>query len=224
MKIISDFSDFYDHSECEESTDSPRVIYFRRTQNCDFITQYQFISMFPNSTKYFSDTILNPSWSISLFVVGFCGFLIKGVKIDNYVTQKSEVSYTPTGVQFLANKIGVLANEDVLTQASQHVENYRIRDDQSFQLTGSPIFLVTDNGMGIERLVANPQLQDILFYKVFNSKDAFKSIKRFIENGLTYVDPKSPKLGQKEAQPILCNLESSKWYADPLFHGLPKGY
>lgn len=224
MKIISDFSDFYDHSEYEESTDSPLVIYFRRTRNCDFVTKYQLNSMFPSLTKYFSDAIINPSWSITLFVVGFCGFLVRGVKIENHTSQQSEVSYTPTGVRFLANKLGVTADDAVIDQASQHVENYRVRDDESFQLTGSPIFLMTTDRLGLDHTIANPVLKDFLFYKVFNSKDAFKSIKRFVENGLTYVDPKSPKLVQKEVRPILCNLEPSKWHADPLFHGLPKGY
>lgn len=225
MKIVSDFSDYYDHIQDDISTDNPYIIYFRRTRECDSLTQFQFQSLDYLNCSYLSDKLLRPSWSVTLFIVGFCGHLVRGVKIENHQNQKFEVSYTQTGVTFLSERIGLCLPEDVIKQSHSHVDQYRVRDDQTFTISGAPIFIVTPNKLGCgNQVYVNPRLDSVQFHKTSRSVETFREIKRFITNGLVYVDRKKAEHIEKPAQSkVLFDLSNSGWHTEG-FEGLPEGY
>lgn len=220
MKIVSDFSDYYDHSEYDNSTDTPSIIYFRRTRKCDFVTHCNLTLAYNFECKYFSDRILNPTWSVSFFTVGFCGFLVKGVKLENLQNKQCVVSYTPSGVDYLARKIGLLLPSTIVEESCNYLKDYRVNDDHTFSIVGAPIYLVEPNTVGYYDVTINPNLNDLMFYKVFNTKEAFHRVKSFIEYKLacTKIDNSSSNDGR-----VLHDLINSGWGTKALFE-LPHGY
>src|SRR5574343_238229 len=121
MKIVSQFSDYYDHvAETYYCPGAPKVEYHRRTEHCSPAHTYRIKEKLSTekieSIRYFSDKREN--WSINFFAIGFCGRLHRGVQIST--PDITEVSYTLSGTIYLPRKHGIQIPMEIQDNAEKH--------------------------------------------------------------------------------------------------------
>jgi|PlaIllAssembly_1097288.scaffolds.fasta_scaffold00001_44 hypothetical protein len=181
MKIVSQFSDYYDHiEETYYSPGTPKVEYHRKTEHCSPSQTYRVREKLPSekieSIRYFYDKKEN--WFINFFALGFCGRLYRGVQIK--VLETIEVSYTLSGATYLPSKHGVQVPEDVEENAKKHFELWDdFCQDACYEIE-DPSFVVLPGSFQNIQIIKNPVLSDFHFQKTMNSYDAFHRTNLFL--------------------------------------------
>lgn len=212
MKIISDFVDYYDHFQDVHASYVPSIVYMRKTHNIDIFTSMKVqedLSLDLTDIRRFSDKILSPSWTITPFIIGASGRFNRGVEFKHHNTV--EHSYTITGAYHISSKLGIDITPEISAMIDKHFK-YPIFDKPCiFKTVGAPVFVITFNGDGTARTIANPCLKDLGYPKACMSSEIFTRIRAFIDNFLIPCDDALPHTRETRRAPRIIGLESSGW-------------
>lgn len=203
MKIVSQFSDYYDHiEETYYSPGIPKVEFHRKTEHCSPAQTYRVREKLSQekveSIRYFHDKKEN--WSINFFALGFCGRLYRGVQI--LTPNAVEVSYTLTGATYLPSKHGIQVSTEIEDNAKKHFDLWDdFCQDACFEIE-DPSFIILPGSFQNIQIIKNPTLSDWHFQKTMNSYDAFHRTKMFL------VEQKEKKSKKKDRP-------SNIWHFNP---------
>jgi hypothetical protein len=182
MKIVSQFSDYYDNvGKKFYPPNSSSVEFHRKTAHCGPSQLYRVKEKLSQekveSIKFFSNH--NEKWSITFFALGFCGQLYRGAQIE--LPDTVEVSYTLTGIAYIPSQRGVKIPEEIQDNAKKH---FAIRVDccrDVCQEIGEPSFIILPGSFQNIQVIKNPNLSSFHFHKMMNSYDVFHKAKTFLE-------------------------------------------
>lgn len=208
MKIVSQFSDYYDHvAETYYSPGVSKVEYHRRTENCSPAQIYRVREKLTQekveSIRYFSDK--KDNWSMNFFALGFCGRLHRGVQIS--LPSTVEVSYTLTGAIYLPSKHGIQVPIDVQENAQKHFDLWDDYCHDACHEIEVPSFIILPGSFQNIQIIKNPVLSDWHFHKTVQSYDAFHRTKMFLVE-------KNASKSKKKDRP------SSLWHFNPFISAL----
>lgn len=181
MKIVSQFSDYYDHiEETYYSPGVPKVDYHRKTEQCNPAQVYRIREKLPQekieSIKTFSNK--KDNWSIVFFALGFCGRLYRGAQIQ--LSDVTEVSYTFNGVKYLPSKHGVQVPPEVEDNAQKHFDLWDDFCPDVCAEIEDPSFIILPGSFQNIQIIKNPILSEWHFHKTVNCYDAFHKTKMFL--------------------------------------------
>lgn len=208
MKIVSQFSDYYDHiAESYYSPGSPKVEFHRKTENCSTSQIYRVREKLTQqkveSIRYFSDK--KDNWSINFFALGFCGKLYRGVQIT--LPSIVEVSYTLTGSIYIPSKHGIRLPEDVLENSRRHFDLWDDCCNDACSEIEDPSFIILPGSFQNIQIIKNPVLSNWHFHKTVQSYDAFHRTKMFLVE-------KNARKSKRKDRP------SSIWHFNPFISAL----
>jgi hypothetical protein len=222
MKIISDFDDYYDHFQEVNSSETPSIIYMRRTHCLDLFVSLKVqedLNLDLDGIRSISDKVLYPTWSISPFIIGASGRFNRGVKIVH--NDHVDHSYTITGAYHISRRMGIDITPEITGMIDKHFENPIFDKPCIFKTVGAPVFMITFNTVGIAKFIVNPRLADYCYFKACKSVEIYSRIKAFIDNFLIPCDAAMPYARVTRRTPRILGLKASGW---SLHDGLPKGY
>lgn len=222
MKIISDFEDYYDHFQKIYSSNTPSIIYMRKTYDIDMFISMKVqedLNLCSQNIKSFSDKVINPTWTITPFIVGASGRFNRGVEIR--YGDDVDHSYTYTGAVYIPQKMGIPISQDISKMLEKHFEKPVFDQPCIFKTVGTPVFVILFDDIGILRMKANPCLKSFGYPKACMSSEIYLRIKAFIDNFLIPCEDALPYSKSVQRVPRILGLKSSGW---ALHDGLPKGY
>ena len=181
MKIVSQFSDYYDHvEETYYSPGEPPLEFHRNTEHCSLAQIYRAREKFSQDKlepiKYYSGQ--KEDWSVTLFALGFCGRLYRGAQIT--IADAVEVSYTLSGVIYLPRKHGIEIPADVQECAEKHFDFWDDGCTDVCDEIDSPSFVIIRGSFQNIQIIKNPVLSEWDFQKVMNSYNVFHKTKMFL--------------------------------------------
>lgn len=203
MKIVSQFSDYYDHIEDKYyAPGAPRLEYHRSTEHCSPAQIYRVREKLSaeriESIRYFSDK--KEKWSMTFFALGFCGKLYRGVQLS--FPDKIEVSYTLTGAIYLPSKNGVQISAEIQDNAEKHFSLWDDCCPDACYEIDSPSFVILPGSFQNISIIKNPNLSELHFHKTMNSYDAFHKTN-------LYLLEQNEKKSKKKERP------SNIWHFNP---------
>lgn len=203
MKIVSQFSDYYDH--VEETYYSPGVLkveFHRSTEHCSPAQIYRAREKLSQEKidpiKSYNDKKEN--WSVTFFALGFCGRLHRGAQIT--IADVIEVSYTLSGAIYLPKKYGIEIPSDVQDNAEKHFDLWDDFCTDACNEIDSPSFVILPGSFQNIQIIKNPVLSNWHFQKAMNSYNAFHKTKMFL-------------LDQQEKKSKKKQRSSSIWHFNP---------
>lgn len=181
MKIVSQFSDYYDHIESSYySPGTIQVEYKRITEHCSPSQIYRAREKLSQDKidpiRVYNDKKEN--WSVTFFALGFCGKLHRGAQIT--IADVIEVSYTLSGVSYLPRKHGIEIPTEVQDNAEKHFDSWGDCCTDICNEIDSPSFVIVPGGFQNIQIIKNPVLSNWHFQKAMNSYDAFHKTKMFL--------------------------------------------
>lgn len=203
MKIVSQFSDYYDFvEETYYSPGVPKVEYRRNTENCSAAQIYRVREKISQeeteAIKCFNNK--KEGWSAVFFAIGFCGRLHRGVQLS--LNEVVETSYTLSGAIYLPKKYGVQITEDVQENAEKHFSLGEIFYTDACDEINAPSFIIIPGSFKNIQIIKNPVLSDWQFQKTTSPYQAFHKTKMFLME-------QQEKRSKKKESP------SSIWHFNP---------
>lgn len=181
MKIVSQFSDYYDHiEETYYSPGTPKVEFHRKTEHCSPAQVYRIRERLTQekveSIKSFSDK--KDNWTIVFFALGFCGRLHRGAQI--ILPNVTEVSYTQTGVKYIPSQHGIQIPTEIKDNAEKHFSLWDDICQDVCEEVDDPSFIILPGSFQNIQIIKNPVLAEWHFHKTENSYEAFHKTKVFL--------------------------------------------
>lgn len=208
MRIISKFHDYYDVGLTHGI--DPTLVYERKTTELKRpeYANYPILNKFREKITNYSDQpyvhVMGFSYQdarthylntdqiqkVETFVVGFCGNVISGVSVDNHYF------YQADGLELLLPppeswaKYGKRWRRDHQTlgeRTAQFIDTKFQCSVDIFLEIKSPVFAIFQ-----QKVIINPVLRTLEFYKAMNPVTAFQEISMFIGNFLLKKDKPQP--------------------------------
>ena len=204
MKIVSQFSDYYDHiAETYYSPGTPKIEFHRKTSQCNLTQIYcirdKFLQKKADSIRLFSDK--KDNWSIVFFTIGFCGKLYQGAQI--LLSNVTEVSYTLTGAKYLPRKHDIYLSSEIEENAEKHFNQSDDIYHNVCKEIDEPLFIILPGSFQNIQIIKNPVLSEWQFHKSESSYNAFHKIKMFL-------------LKQSQIKSKKRDSQSNLWHLNPL--------
>jgi hypothetical protein len=189
MNIISDFNDYYDPILNDNSGECQSDQYYRKTEDVSYSLAYKIKDALKVDSKIIR-RFIESSWSITPFIIGFCGRFNKGIEIIS--GDQKEFAYTLTGAKFLPDRMNINLSDHLVRVIEEHFEEWNITNNEPFKLANASSLVVYPDVWNRVIVIANPNLSEYCFQKVCPASSAFAKILPFAKDFLLQGKIESP--------------------------------